>query len=138
MISREDFLKISTRSLLWLSGLLGLGGVARFLSYQPAPPPPKRFDVGPEIQYPLGTRTVLPDIPALLIRERDGFIAISMVCTHLGCTVEYQSKAFVCQCHGSRYDGDGNVTKGPALAALTRLKVEQSPDGHVIIVATQA
>jgi len=137
MISRQDFLQITTRFLLWLSGALGLSGVIRFLSFQPAPPPPRRFDVGPEIQYPLGTRTVLPDIPALLIRDRDGFTAISMVCTHLGCTVEYKSKTFVCQCHGSRYDDAGNVTKGPAIAALARLVVEQSPDGHVIVVVQQ-
>lgn len=133
MITRQDFLKISTRALLWMSAALGLGGIIRFLSFQPAPPPPRRFDVGPESQYPLGTRTVLPDIPALLVRNRDGFSAISMVCTHLGCTVEYQSKTFVCQCHGSRYDAQGAVTKGPASARLPLLEVEISEQGNVII-----
>lgn len=50
--------------------------------------------------------------------------AISAVCTHLGCAVNWDQaeQAFVCPCHGSRYDPLGQVTRGPAprdLALLT-------------------
>ncbi len=42
--------------------------------------------------------------------------AISAVCTHLGCAVNWDQseQAFVCPCHGSRYDALGQVTGGPA------------------------
>ncbi len=42
--------------------------------------------------------------------------AISAVCTHLGCAVNWDQseQAFVCPCHGSRYDALGQVTRGPA------------------------
>jgi len=129
--------------MLWLSGLLGLGGMIRFLSYTPAPPPPKRFEIGPESSYLLGSRTVLPQIPALLVRSQAGFTAISLVCTHLGCTVETNKgsrginppdSGFVCNCHGSRYDADGQVTKGPAVQPLATLVVEHTADGNLIVI----
>lgn len=108
----------------------------RFLSFQPPAPPPKRYEIGPETNYPLGSRTVLADIPALLVREPEGFVAISMVCTHLGCTVERKPEGFVCQCHGSRYDEDGVVTKGPAVEPLPQLTVEKNEDGSLVILMT--
>ncbi len=51
--------------------------------------------------------------------------AISAVCTHLGCTVDWDAGAqmFVCPCHGSRYDPAGHVTKGPARRNLELVTV---------------
>gem|GEM_PF-4880246 len=39
-ISRRDFLKLTLGSLLAFGGLLGLGGLVRFLSYKSEPPQP--------------------------------------------------------------------------------------------------
>jgi cytochrome b6-f complex iron-sulfur subunit len=133
-LSRRDFLKVTTRTLLGVSGLLGLGGLIRFLSYEPAPPPPKRIEVGLTKNYPIDSRTVLPAIPALLVHNADGFSAISLICTHLGCTVEAKSKEFVCPCHGSRYDTNGKVTLGPASESLEQLKVEITADNKIIVL----
>jgi cytochrome b6-f complex iron-sulfur subunit len=46
--------------------------------------------------------------------------AIRPICTHLGCTVEWQStqNRFVCPCHGSQYDAQGRVVRGPARRSL--------------------
>lgn len=46
--------------------------------------------------------------------------AISAVCRHLGCTVNWdkEQQSFVCPCHGSRYDNFGHVTHGPAAQSL--------------------
>ncbi len=60
--------------------------------------------------------------------------AISMVCTHLGCTVEKKPEGFVCQCHGSRYDKDGQVTKGPAVEPLPMLIVEKTEAGDLVVI----
>jgi cytochrome b6-f complex iron-sulfur subunit len=45
---------------------------------------------------------------------------IRLVCTHLGCTVNWQAEQnrFVCPCHGSQYDNQGRVVKGPAKRSL--------------------
>jgi cytochrome b6-f complex iron-sulfur subunit len=47
------------------------------------------------------------------------FTAIDGVCTHEGCTVNGVNGAtYVCPCHGSRYNRNGQVVNGPAKAAL--------------------
>jgi cytochrome b6-f complex iron-sulfur subunit len=132
-ISRRDFVKVATQSLLVLSGALGLGGLARFLSYRPDPPPPARFQVGKATDYLMDSRTVLPSIPALLVRKKDGFTAYSLVCTHLGCTVQVSADIFKCPCHGSQFDDHGNVTKPPASKSLPTLRVEVASDGQVVV-----
>ena len=126
-ISRRDFLKLASIAILTASGLLGLEGLFRFLEYQTEPPPPTEFDLGPASNYPTGSRTLLPDIPALLLHTQSGFSAISLVCTHLGCTVESKPEGFACPCHGSRFDSQGNVTRGPANQPLPDLRVEVTP-----------
>ena len=135
-ISRRDFLKLSTNSLLALSGLLGLGGLIRFLSYKADPTPPSEYDVGPSANYSMGTHTVLTYIPAIVIHDQKGLRAISLVCTHLGCSVEESNFGFTCPCHGSRYDQDGVVQKGPAKLNLKKLRIEQTGDGNLHIFTT--
>lgn len=132
--SRRNFLKLSVQGLIGFSGLLALGGLVRFLSYKPDPPPPRRFEIGPEANYPPGTRLIIPEIPAVLIHDQDGFHALSLVCTHLGCVVERQVDIYACNCHGSRYDRSGKVTRGPAASALSVYQVERSPDGKLVIL----
>jgi len=53
------------------------------------------------------------------------FVALSLICTHQGCTVGFDSVAtgFKCPCHGSEYNINGGVTQGPAPTALTKYKV---------------
>jgi Rieske Fe-S protein len=133
MISRRNFLKIAYQGLLGLSGLLGLGGLIRFLSYEPDPPPPTQFIVGSETNFPMNSRTVLPEIPAVLIRTESGFVALSLVCTHLSCTAEVKPTGFVCPCHGSQYDKQGNVTRGPAGIPLQKLVVELTADKNLVV-----
>ena len=128
-LSRRDFLKLARNLLLTASGLLGLGGLARFLSYPSQPPAPTEFDLGPASNYAAGSRTVLPQVPALLVRGDTEFTALSLTCTHLGCTVESQSDGFACPCHGSRFDLQGKVRRGPASRPLASLRVETMPDG---------
>jgi len=130
-LSRRDFLKLARDSLLALSGLLGLGGLIRFLDFQTEPPAPTDFDLGLASDYPLGTHKVIPDVPALLIHDASGFSALSLVCTHLGCTVEEKAEGFSCPCHGSRFDPQGEVTRGPANKPLGKLRVETTEDGHL-------
>jgi len=56
-----------------------------------------------------------------LVRLKDGgFIALSLKCTHLGCSVLWDEKKsqFNCPCHASSFDMYGNVIDPPAPRAL--------------------
>ncbi len=130
-LSRRDFLKLARNGFLYLSGALALGGLLRFLDYEPNPAPQTEFDLGPASNYPLNSRTLLSEPPAVLIHADSGFTALSLICTHLGCTVEQRPDGFTCPCHGSRYDANGNVTHGPAQKALPALRLEVTEKGHL-------
>jgi cytochrome b6-f complex iron-sulfur subunit len=54
------------------------------------------------------------------------YVALSKVCTHEGCTVEFASDAneVVCPCHQSKYTTGGTVTQGPAPANLKKYTVK--------------
>jgi nitrite reductase/ring-hydroxylating ferredoxin subunit len=129
--SRRDFLKLARNGLLTLSGLLELGGLLRFLSYQSQPPAQTDFILGAPADYAVGARTLLPQVPATLIHSAAGFTVLSLVCPHLGCTVEPQPNGFSCPCHGSRFGLQGQLVRGPAGKALTILRVETAADGKL-------
>lgn len=47
------------------------------------------------------------------------FAAVSAICTHQSCTItNYGNAIYTCPCHGSQFNTNGGVTKGPATAAL--------------------
>jgi cytochrome b6-f complex iron-sulfur subunit len=76
-------------------------------------------------QIPPGTakEVTYNEIPLVIINRRgSGFIALSRVCTHLGCLVGYDSfnAKLVCPCHAGEFDLEGNVLTGPATKALQR------------------
>ncbi|MCE9645490.1 MAG: Rieske 2Fe-2S domain-containing protein [Chloroflexi bacterium] len=132
-ISRRDFLKLAGDSLLGLSFLAGLAGLIRFLSYDMDPAPPSQYDLGPMEDFPPGSRTLLMHIPAVLIHDKSGYLAMSLICTHLGCTVEQKGRDYECPCHGSKYDEKGYVTRGPSNTPLKKLRVEINEIGNVIL-----
>jgi cytochrome b6-f complex iron-sulfur subunit len=74
--------------------------------------------------------------PGLLIHHLDGrWIAMSAVCTHLGCTVEYESEAdrIHCACHGGVYNSyTGANVSGPPPKPLKLFKVAVNESGVVV------
>ncbi len=130
--SRRDFLNLTKRVFLTASGLLGLGALARFLGYQTESSPPTEFDIGLSEAYPLGSQTFIADIPALLVHTEDGFSALSLTCTHLGCTLKKDEASLACPCHGSRFDEQGRVWQGPAKEGLPKFSVEMRGE-HIIV-----
>jgi cytochrome b6-f complex iron-sulfur subunit len=61
---------------------------------------------------------------AVLVRKRGGgLVALSAVCTHLGCIVQWEKdkQDFLCPCHAGHYTADGVVTSGPPPKPLAKL-----------------
>jgi cytochrome b6-f complex iron-sulfur subunit len=61
---------------------------------------------------------------AVLVRKKGGeVVALSAVCTHLGCIVQWEKdkQAFLCPCHAGRYTADGVVISGPPPRPLAKL-----------------
>lgn len=70
-----------------------------------------KLPVGTALMFKFGVS------PALLIHHEDGsFIALDAVCTHLGCTVQFEptTKKITCACHGGEFDAKtGENVAGP-------------------------
>ena len=71
--------------------------------------------------------------PAMLIHHQDGsWVALTAVCTHLGCTVQYepQMNRIHCACHGGVYDPrTGANVSGPPPKPLKKFNVAVSDAG---------
>lgn len=61
--------------------------------------------------------------------------AINAVCTHLGCVVPWvpAENKYKCPCHGSQYDKNGKVIRGPAPLSLALEHVNVDGDGNVLL-----
>ncbi|HTS47826.1 MAG TPA: ubiquinol-cytochrome c reductase iron-sulfur subunit [Bryobacteraceae bacterium] len=73
--------------------------------------------------------------PALLVRVSDTeWKALSAVCTHLNCTVQYQpsTRLIWCACHNGMYDLTGRVVSGPPPKPLDEYAVKVRGDEVVI------
>ena len=69
--------------------------------------------------------------PAVVLQPEPGdFVALSAVCTHLGCVGAWQEQAgeFLCPCHGGRFSAVGQVLGGPPPSPLETLAVELDGD----------
>jgi cytochrome b6-f complex iron-sulfur subunit len=136
-LSRAGFLRLVTRLSLWLAGAASLAGLLEYLSFEPDPPPQTRFVLGPASDYANPSITPVPQARCMLYRDDAGLSALSLICTHLGCTVEPDDGGFQCPCHGSRYSQVGLVVNGPATVALHYVLVESDDQGNLVIDISQ-
>ena len=90
--------------------------------------------------HPSGDRSLVQGLkgdPTYLIVEGDnsiGDFGINAICTHLGCVVPWNSGAnkYICPCHGSQYDANGKVVRGPAPLSLALAHVDIEEDNVLI------
>ena len=102
---------------------------------QPATQASGVLDAGPSDDFKSDdVYTDLRDQGVFIIRRDEKLFAISSVCTHKGCKVRVAAdQSFYCKCHGSTFDRNGKVIKGPATRDLPRLSVTQDDSGHLLV-----
>ena len=87
----------------------------------------QKLAAGSVLMFKFGTS------PAMLIHHEDGtWVALTAVCTHLGCTVQYEPQAnrIHCACHGGVYDPrTGANVSGPPPKPLKLFKVAVNETG---------
>ena len=69
-----------------------------------------------------------------ILRTEEGFLAISSICTHLNCIVNWNEmlKKFECPCHGAKFNRNGEVLEGPPPRPLDLYKL-QIVAGNVVV-----
>ena len=130
----------SRRELLTLGSAFGLMGIAaigtggalfKYMFPVVSYGTPQKFLVPREDLPDVGDELIFDDMKVVLRRvSEDKIAAISLVCTHLGCTVNRVETGFQCPCHGSQYDTDGLVVGGPAPKTLAWLEIKSVPGGQ--------
>ena len=95
------------------------------------------IDAGTASALGVGTLKGLGSQPACIGRDADGVYAMTLTCTHQACNIASQgsvsSSGITCSCHGSRFDVQGNVTRGPAVSGLAHLAVTADATGALTI-----
>jgi len=76
--------------------------------------------------------------PTYLIVDGEGKLetfGVNAVCTHLGCVVPWvqAENKFKCPCHGSQYNSQGKLVRGPAPLSLALAKANVAESGAIIL-----
>ncbi len=142
-VSRRDFMKLAIASI---GGAIGLALGIPAIAYVVAPALNSKQEQGwiqlgsttkvesgvptlfkAKIQQQTGWITSEEEISAYILSDngRD-YVAMSNVCTHLGCRVRWiaEQNKFFCPCHNGVFDKEGNVVSGPPPRPLNRYKVK--------------
>lgn len=126
-VSRRDFLKIAWGAAGVLAAAEAGGVVLSFFS-------PRIvegefggiIEAGAVESFPPGSVTPFTQGRFYLVRMPDGgFVALYRKCTHLGCAVPWNPAEgrFICPCHGSEFEQDGQVINAPAPRPLDRFAI---------------
>jgi Rieske Fe-S protein len=85
----------------------------------------------------LGTVVAIKGAPACIGRDERGIYAMTLTCTHEGCDMGTDGSVgpttIVCDCHGSIFDANGKVVRGPARDVLQHFSVTADATGALTV-----
>jgi cytochrome b6-f complex iron-sulfur subunit len=131
---RAFFVKLGLGSL----SIAAVGTVAfgyQFLSpnvlYEPSP----IVNAGKPESYAQDSVTLDVNSGIFLIHAKEGFFALSAVCTHLGCLTAWKPELGIiaCPCHGSKFRMEGQKIEGPAPKPLPWYRMWVSDEGDLLV-----
>jgi nitrite reductase/ring-hydroxylating ferredoxin subunit len=88
-------------------------------------------------QLAVGSLQLVGSEPVCIGHDAAGVYAMTLTCTHAGCDIGQAGtvtpQGLVCGCHGSEFDVDGNVTRGPATQPLAHFAVTVDASGNLTV-----
>jgi len=136
LVSRRYFLEILGAGAIGIAATGSVVLTGQFLSPNVLLEPSMKFKAGSIEDFPPGSVTLNKEQKVFVVRAKEGyFYAVSAVCTHLGCIVNWKSEEGIitCPCHGSKFDREGRVFEGPAPRALPRFSMTLSEQGQLVV-----
>jgi len=149
---RSDFMSVAT---LAIGGLIGFGLGIPAIRYIVGPAVAKNtaeewIRLGSTAKVEIGTPTLFKATihrqTGWIINEEEltvfvltdngrDYIALSNICTHLGCRVRWitEQGEFFCPCHNGIFDKNGKVVSGPPPKQLNRYEVKVENDQIFIL-----
>jgi cytochrome b6-f complex iron-sulfur subunit len=95
------------------------------------------FKAGPPANFPPNTvdESFKGSRGVWIVNDGSKIFAVSIVCTHLGCTPNWMEneRKFKCPCHGSGFTMQGINFEGPAPVPLRRYEVSLADDGQIVV-----
>ncbi|MBI5302517.1 MAG: Rieske 2Fe-2S domain-containing protein [Chloroflexi bacterium] len=126
-IPRRDFLRLGWTALAGVAVVeAGVVSVGFFLPRLSEGEFGGVFKCGAVDKFPNGSVTPFNEGRFYLVRTQDGgFLALYRKCTHLGCAVPWDQtkQQFICPCHASVFDQNGDVLNAPAPRPLDLFQV---------------
>jgi Rieske Fe-S protein len=152
-LSRRNFMQAA----IWgIGGLIGIGFGVPAVAYVVGPSLKSQqaqtwMRLGPTSKVELGTPTLFTftiqtqtgwivnsEEVSVYVLSKDGrdYIAMSNICTHLGCHVRWitDQNLFFCPCHNGEFDINGNVIAGPPPRPLNHYEVKVENDQLYVLV----
>ena len=123
---KRTFLKVIVFGLFGTVALFFAWGAARFAFFSSGKTKTREFPADVLHKLEPGVPFHLPDPAAWLLKSSGGQLtALDDRCTHLGCRQKWnvERKLFECPCHGSEFDSEGIVKRGPATRPIQKLTV---------------
>lgn len=140
-LNRRKFVVAAGNGAIAIAALGSIGVTLDFLAPKVLLELPKRFVIGMLATMQPNSVTFDAEHRLIVFRDKQGyFYALSAVCTHLGCIVEWKETGIpghpegviACPCHGSIFNKTGDVIRGPAPRSLDRFKLYLE-DNKVIV-----
>ena len=135
MLDRREVLSLAGKT----TGLIIVGMALPGCQNPTGSPPEGPVAVGNVSALSVGALLVMSNV--VVARDANGIYAMSGVCTHAGCLMDDSSNTVAaglsCPCHGSTFDGNGSVTRGPARMPLQHYAVTVAADGSITIDGSQ-
>jgi cytochrome b6-f complex iron-sulfur subunit len=121
-----------------------LAATGRFMFPNVLNEPPQQFKAGFATEYGMGVDERWKEkfgvwivrTPNDVVQRSNGFFALLVTCTHLGCTPNYLNAEgkFKCPCHGSGFRAESGINfEGPAPRPLERARIVLAEDGQILI-----
>ena len=135
LFGEEPRLVCGRRALL--SGAIGVGITGLGCGVGSQPEAFGAVPAGNASALSVGAIAIVPGVAACVARDAGGIYAMTLTCPHEGCDMSTDGtvsrSGIQCACHGSQFDLEGDVRRGPATTPLDHFSVAADSSGNLTV-----